>query len=110
MKEYEKSGNIKTTYQSRAREIDKRQLVRQFSNWLAISSRIYGNSRLEVYVRIYVTFEFWNSLDRGYQLEFRCIYLYIAAYMFPKYLSIFLNVLSAERTLKQNKSALNFRE
>ena len=63
----------------------------------------YGNRRLEVYVRIYVTFEFRKSLDRGYRREFWCIYLYIAASLFTKYLSIFLDVLSAERILKQNK-------
>ena len=38
----------------------------------------------------------------------RCIYLYIATSMFPKYLSIFLAVLSAERILKQNKNTSEF--
>ena len=93
---------------SRAREIDKCQSVRLFSKWSAISGRIYRNSRLEVYVRIYVTFEFRKSLDRGYRREFWCIYLYIAASLFTKYLSIFLDVLSAERILKQNKNTSEF--
>ena len=95
--------------QVRAREIDKCQSVRLFSKWSAISGRTYGNSRLEVYVRIYVTFEFRKSLDRGYRREFWCIYLYIAASLFTKYLFIFLDVLSAERILKI-KILRNFRE
>ena len=57
----------------RAREIDKSQSVRQFSKWSAISGRTYGNSRLEVYVRIYVTFEIWKRLFRGYRRECWCI-------------------------------------
>ena len=43
-----------------------------------------------------------------YRQEFRCIYLYIAASLFTKYLSIFLDVLSAERILKQNKNTSEF--
>ena len=92
----------------RAREIDKCQSVRQFSKSSAISGRTYGNSRLEVYIRIYVTFEFRKSLDRGYRRELWCMYLYIAASLFTKYLSIFLDVLSAERILKQNKNTSEF--
>ena len=75
---------------------------------MAISGRTYGNSRLEVYVRIYVTFEFRKSLDRGYRWEFWCIYLYTAVSLFTKYQSIFLDILSAERLLKQNKSTSEF--
>ena len=56
----------------------------------------------------YVTFEFRKSLDRGYRREFWCIYLCIAASLFTKYLSIFLDVLSAERILKQNKNTSEF--
>ena len=82
--------------QIRARETDKCQSVRQFSKWSAISGRTYGNSRLEVNVRIYVAFEFRESLDRGYRRKFWCKYLYIAASLFTKYLSIFWGVLSAE--------------
>ena len=93
---------------TRAREIDKCQSVRQISKWSAISGRTYGNSRLEAYVRIHVTFEFWKSRDRGYRREFWCIYLYIAVSLFTKYLSTFLNVLSAERLLKQNKNTSEF--
>ena len=92
----------------RAREIDKCQSVRLFSKWSALSGRTYRNSRLEVYVRIYVTFEFRKSLDRGYRREIWCIYLYIAASLFTKYLIIFLDVLSAERKLKQNKNTSEF--
>ena len=92
----------------RAREIDKSQSVRQFSKWSAISGRTYGNSRLEVCVRIYVTFEIWKSLFRGYRREFWCIYLSIAASLFTKYLSIFLDVLSAENIFKQNKNTSEF--
>ena len=88
---------------TRAREIDKSQSVRQFSKWSAISGRTYGNSRLEVYVRIYVTFEIRKSLFRGYRREFWCIYLYIAASLLTKYLSIFLDVLSAENLFKKKK-------
>ena len=73
-----------------------------------ISGRTYGNSRSEVYVPIYVTFEFCKSLDRGYWREFWCIYLYIAASIFPEYLSIFFDFLSAERILKQNKNTSEF--
>ena len=40
--------------------------------------------------------------------NFLCIYLYIAASLFTKYLSIFLDVLSAERILKQNKNTSEF--
>ena len=65
---------------------------REIADWKSMSEEIY------------VTFEFRKSLDRGYQWKFRCIYLYIAISMFPKYLSIFLDVLSAERILKQNKN------
>ena len=43
-----------------------------------------------------------------YRWEFWCIYLYIAASLFTKYLSIFLDVLSAERILKQNKNTSEF--
>ena len=43
-----------------------------------------------------------------YRREFWCIYLYIAASLFTKYLSIFLDVLSAERILKQNKNTSEF--
>ena len=93
---------------NRVREIDKCQSVRLFSKWSAISGRTYGNSRLEVYVRIYVTFQFRKSLDRGYRQEFWCIYLYIAASLFTKYLSIFLDILSAERIHKQNKNTSEF--
>ena len=93
---------------SRAREIDKCQSVRQFRKRSAISGRTYVNSRLEVYGRIYVTFELRKSLDRDYRQEFWCIYLYIDASLFPKYLSIFLDVLSAERILKQNKKTSQF--
>ena len=63
----------------------------------AISGSTYGNSRLEVYIRIYVTFEFRKRLNIGYRREFWCIYLYIAASLFTTYLSIFLDVLSAEK-------------
>ena len=35
-------------------------------------------------------------------------YLFIAAYLFPKYLSVFLDVLSTERILKQNKNTSEF--
>ena len=56
----------------------------------------------------YVTFQFRKSLDMGYRQEFWCIYLYIAASLFPKYLSIFFDVLSAERILKQNKNTSKF--
>ena len=101
-------GLISIYLHIRAREIDKCQSVRLFSKWSAISGRTYGNSRLEVYVRIYVTFEFRQSLDRGYRREFWFIYLYIAASLFTKYLSIFLDVLSAERILKQNKNTSEF--
>ena len=66
----------------RAREIDKCQSVRQFSKRSAISGRTYGNSRLEVYVRIYITFEFRKSLDRGYRREFLVQIPYIAASLF----------------------------
>ena len=43
-----------------------------------------------------------------YRREFWCIYLYIAASLLTKYLSIFLDVLSAERILKQNKNTSEF--
>ena len=76
--------------------------------WSAISGRTYGNSRLEVYVRIYVTFEFRTKIDKGHRREFWCIYLYIAASLFSKYLSTFLDVLSTERILKQNKNTSEF--
>ena len=56
----------------------------------------------------YVTFEFRKSLDRGYQRECWCTYLYIAVSLFTKYLSIFLDVLSAESLLKQNKNTSEF--
>ena len=53
----------------------------------------------------YVTFEFRKSLDRGYGGNF-------GAYTFimplPCFLNIFLDVLSAERILKQNKNTLEF--
>ena len=92
----------------RAREIDKCQSVCQYIKWSAISGRTYGNSRLEVYVRIYVTFEFRTKIDKGQRQEFRCIYLYIATSLFPKYLSTFLDVLSTEKILKQNKNTSAF--
>ena len=65
---------------SRAREVDKCQSVRQDSKWWAISGKTYGNSWLDVCVQIYVTFEFWTNLDKGYQREFWWIYLYIATF------------------------------
>ena len=52
---------------------------------------------------------FGKALTRGYRREFWCIYLYIAASLFTKYLSIFLDVLSAERILNI-KILRNFRE
>ena len=92
----------------RAREIDKCQSVCQYMKWSAISGRTYGNSGLEIYVRIHVTFEFRTKIDKGHLREFWCIYLYIAASLFPKYLSTFLDVLSTERILKQNKNTSEF--
>ena len=46
--------------------------------------------------------------DKGHRREFRCIYLYIAASLFPNYLSTFLGVLSTVRILKQNKTSSEF--
>ena len=51
---------------------------------------------------------FGKELDKGHRREFWCIYLYIAASLFPKYLSTFLDVLSMERILKQNKNTSEF--
>ena len=63
---------------------------------------------MEVYVRIYVTFEFRKKIDKGHGQEFWCIYLYIAASLFPRYLSTYLDVLSTERILKHNKNTSEF--
>ena len=51
---------------------------------------------------------FGKKIDKGHQWEFWCIYLYIAASLFPKYLSTFLDVLSTERILKHNKNTSEF--
>ena len=93
---------------NRAREIDKCQSVRLYRKWSAISGKTYGKSRLEVYVWIYVTFEFRKKNDKGHRREFWCIYHYIAASLFPNSLSTFLGVLSTERILKQNKTSSEF--
>ena len=58
----------------------------------------------------YVTFEYWKNLDKGHLRKFWCIYLYIAASLFPRYMPTFLDVLSTERILKQKKILRNFRE
>ena len=50
---------------------------------------------------------FGKKIDKGHWREFWCIYLYIAS-LFPKYLSTFLDVLSTERILKQNKNMSEF--
>ena len=46
---------------------------------------------------------------KGHRQEFLCIYLYIAASLFPKYLYTFLDVLSKER-INKIKILRNFRE
>ena len=51
---------------------------------------------------------FGKKNDKGHRREFWCIYLYIAASLFPNYLSTFLGVLSMERILQQNKTSSEF--
>ena len=90
--------------QIRAREIDKCQNANRSVSTEMISyfRRTYGNSRLDVYIRKYVTFEFWTNLDKGHRREFWCIYLYIAASLFLKCLFSFFDVLSMERKILRN--------
>ena len=51
---------------------------------------------------------FGKKLDKGHRRKFWCINLYIAVSLFPKYLSTFLDLLSTERILQQNKNTSEF--
>ena len=77
----------------------------------SVNDRLFPVELAEIanwYVRIHVTFDFRKNLDKGHRQKFWCIYLYIATSLFPKYLSTFLDVLSTDRILKQNKNTSEF--
>ena len=94
------------TVRSRAREIDK--CNRSISS---VSDRLFPVKLTEIADWMSIS-EYMLHSNFGkaliYRREFWCIYLYIAASLFTKYLSIFWDVLSAERILKQNKNTSEF--
>ena len=53
---------------------------------------------------------FLKKIDKGHGREFWCIYLYIAASLFPKYLSTILDVDQRKEYLNKIKILQNFRE
>ena len=80
----------------------------------SVNDRLFPVELTEIadwkYMSEYMLHSNFGKALAGYRREFWCIYLYIAASLFPKYLSIFLDVLLVERYLNKIKILRNFRE